>query len=110
MIDNLKSEHLKRAAEEFRSLQFNNGLFVMPCAWDSFSAVLFEKLGFQCIGTTSPHFSPGGEMIAQRFGFTRHFLRKWNNSVYFRLKKKSCGFKDQARARQSGVKWGLVVA
>ncbi len=53
MIDNLKSEHLQRTAEKFRSLHFNNGLFIMPCAWDSFSAVLFEKLGFQCIGTTS---------------------------------------------------------
>ena len=25
----------------------------MPCAWDAFSAIMFEKLGFQCIGTTS---------------------------------------------------------
>jgi len=56
----------------------------------------------------SPHFSPGGEMIAQRFGFTRHLLKEWNNSVYFQLKKRSCGFKDQGRARQSGEKWGLI--
>jgi len=25
----------------------------MPCAWDAFSALLFEKTGFSCIGTTS---------------------------------------------------------
>ena len=48
-----------------------------------------------------------GEMIAQRFGFTRRLLKAWNNRVYFRLKEMSCGFKDQARARQSGEKWGL---
>ena len=25
-------------------------------------------------------------MIAQGFGFTRDFLKEWNNSAYFRLK------------------------
>ena len=25
----------------------------MPCAWDAFSAILFERTGFPCIGTTS---------------------------------------------------------
>ncbi len=53
MIDNQKSGPLQHAAKEFRSLHFNNGLFVMPCAWDSFSAIMFERLGFRCIGTTS---------------------------------------------------------
>ena len=28
--------------------------------------------------STSPHFSPGGEMIAQRFGFTRDFQKEQN--------------------------------
>jgi hypothetical protein len=78
-------------------------------------------------------------MIKQGFGFTRHFLKEWNNRVYFRrctgrykcrerqekvrpvtgreaglghagseLKKMPCGFKDQARARQSREKCGLI--
>ena len=32
---------------------------------------------------------------------------KWNNSVYFRLSKMLCGFKDQVRARTSGEQCGL---
>ena len=32
-------------------------------------------------------------MIAQGFEFTRDFLKEWNNSAYFRLKKISCEFK-----------------
>jgi hypothetical protein len=46
-------------------------------------------------------------MIAPGFGFTRHYLKEWNNSVYFRPKKMSFGFKDQARAHQSREKCGL---
>jgi len=33
-----------------------------------------------------------------------------NNSVYFRLSKILCGFKDQVRARPSGEKCGLELA
>ncbi len=58
----------------------------------------------------SPHFSPGDEMIAQGFGFTRGFVKEWNNNVYFRLNKTPCGFKEQARARQSGEKCGPAFA
>ena len=52
-------------------------------------------------------------MIAQRFEFTGHLPKEWNNSVYFRLKKlpcefkDTCLFKDSGRARQFGEKWGL---
>jgi hypothetical protein len=46
-------------------------------------------------------------MIAQGFGFTRDFLTKRNTRLYFRGKKIPCGFKDQARARHPGEKWGL---
>jgi hypothetical protein len=46
-------------------------------------------------------------MIAQRFEFTRDFPKAWNNSVYFQLRKMSCGFKDQARFCPSGEKCGL---
>ena len=59
---------------------------------------------------TNPHFSPGGEMITQRFGFTKDFLKERNNSAYFRLNKILCGFKDQVRARPSGEKCGLGVS
>jgi hypothetical protein len=58
-------------------------------------------------GATSPHFSPGGGMIAQGFGFTRDFLKERNNSAYCRLKKIPCGFKEQARVRHPGEKCGL---
>ncbi len=43
-------------------------------------------------------------MIAQGFGFTRNFLKERNNGAYCRLKKISCGFKEQARARHPGEK------
>ena len=46
-------------------------------------------------------------MIAQRFGFTRDFPKAWNNSVYFQLRKMSCGFKDQTRFCPSAEKCGL---
>jgi hypothetical protein len=38
-------------------------------------------------------------MIAQRFGFTKHFSKKRHTEPYCRLRKMLCGFKDQARAR-----------
>ena len=38
-------------------------------------------------------------MIAQGFEFTGDFLKERNNRAYFRLKKISCEFKEQARAR-----------
>jgi hypothetical protein len=73
-------------------------------------------------------------MIAQRFGATKDYPRKRNNSVYSRLtnppgadlnshqagpkgggqearsNKILCGFKDQARTRHPGEKCGLVRA
>jgi len=47
-------------------------------------------------------------MITQRFEFTKDFTKEWNNSVYSRLSKILCGFKDQVRARPSGEKCGLA--
>jgi len=49
-------------------------------------------------------------MIAQGFGFTKDFPKKWNNSAYFRLRKILCGFKDQARDRHPGEKCGLITS
>jgi len=40
-------------AETFRKLHQETRTFVMPCAWDASSAITFEELGFECIGTTS---------------------------------------------------------
>jgi len=48
-------------------------------------------------------------MIGQGFGFTRDFLKERNNSAYCRLKKISCEFKEQARARHPGEKCGLAL-
>jgi len=39
-------------AAQFRALH-EDGIFVMPCAWDPLSAKLFEEAGFAAIGTTS---------------------------------------------------------
>lgn len=41
------------AAAEFKELHEKDTLFVMPCAWDAFSAMVFERAGFSCLGTTS---------------------------------------------------------
>ena len=40
-------------AVKFEAKHRQNALFVMPCAWDPMSALLFEQAGFACIGTTS---------------------------------------------------------
>lgn len=40
-------------AEKFKALHYGSALFVMPCAWDAFSAMLLERAGFSCLGTTS---------------------------------------------------------
>ena len=60
----------------------------------------------------NPHFSPGGEMIAQIIGFTRRLLKEWNivpTEVVPCEFKDPCLFKDSGRVRQSGEKWGLTL-
>lgn len=71
-------------------------------------------------------------MVARRFGFTRDFSRKWNNSAYFRPRKILCDksawsgfwpcsdpegveymdvfhqFKDQAKTRHPGEECGFA--
>ena len=56
---------------------------------------------------TSPHVSPGDEMITPRFESTKDFVMVRNKRVYFRLSKMLCGFKDHVRARPSGETCGL---
>ena len=47
------TDSYRQKARTFKSLHEDSKLFVMPCAWDAFSALLFERAGFKCIGTTS---------------------------------------------------------
>jgi hypothetical protein len=58
-----------------------------------------------------PVFHPFGVALRSKSvpdGFvTKDFTKKWNNSVYSRLSKIFCGFKDQVRTRPSGEKCGL---
>jgi len=46
-------KNIQQLAHEFRAKHSETELFVMPCAWDAFSAILFERAGFACLGTTS---------------------------------------------------------
>ncbi len=46
-------DNIHRLSQEFRARHNETALFVMPCAWDAFSAILFERAGFPCVGTTS---------------------------------------------------------
>lgn len=43
---------IKAKADRFRALH-ESGIFVMPCAWDPLSALLFARAGFAALGTTS---------------------------------------------------------
>ena len=60
-----------------------------------------------------PVFHPYGVALRSKSvpdGFvTKDFTMEWNNSVYSRLSKILCEFKDQVRARPSGEKCGLVI-
>lgn len=53
MKNNVDINSLKAKADNFKKLHEQSSLFVMPCAWDAFSALLCEQAGFRCIGTTS---------------------------------------------------------
>ena len=52
-MEQTNTDKLYTAAVKFKRLHEQTSLFVMPCAWDAFSAILFEQAGFDCIGTTS---------------------------------------------------------
>lgn len=43
---------LKERGDAFRQLH-KSGIFVMPCAWDPISALLFQGAGFTSVATTS---------------------------------------------------------
>jgi len=47
-------------------------------------------------------------IIAQGFGFTGNFLKEWNDSLYCRVQKIPCRFKEQARACHSCEKCGFA--
>ena len=44
--------NLQEKGTAFRQLH-ESGIFVMPCAWDAISALLFQRAGFDAIATTS---------------------------------------------------------
>ena len=46
-------ERINILAKQFREMHEKDSIFMMPCAWDAFSALLLERAGFLCIGTTS---------------------------------------------------------
>ena len=48
-------------------------------------------------------------MIAQGFVFTGDFLKEWNNSVYCRVQKILCRFKELPRACHTCEKCGLTM-
>lgn len=43
----------KQLAEKFQNMHTSNKIVVLPNAWDAGGAVIFEKEGFEAIGTTS---------------------------------------------------------
>ncbi len=56
-------------AEVFRALHHSGRILVLPNAWDVASAIIFERAGFQAIGTTSAGIAfslgyPDGQRIA----------------------------------------------
>lgn len=52
-MNKIPSQDTINAAQSFKVLHESSSLFVMPCAWDAFSAILLERAGFACVGTTS---------------------------------------------------------
>lgn len=52
-MSDIGHQNKENAGQRFKALHENSALFVMPCAWDAFSAILFERTGFPCVGTTS---------------------------------------------------------
>ncbi|BDD03159.1 isocitrate lyase/PEP mutase family protein [Aureibacter tunicatorum] len=64
----MKKIEQKILAEEFQDLHQKHELFVLPNVWNAGSAVVFEKQGFQALGTTSAGIAyslgyPDGEKI-----------------------------------------------
>lgn len=63
-------EELRRKAEAFHQLHEGPRAFVLPCAWDIGSAVVFAEVGFPAIATTSAGVAfaqgyPDGERIGR---------------------------------------------
>ena len=83
------------------------------CAWRTLRSLHSNRsygYGFRSRAArtnTSPHVSPGGEMITPRSGCTKDCSKEWNKRVYCRMSKILCAFKDQVRARPSGGTGGL---
>ena len=46
-------ETQRSRAESFRQSHYNDRILILPNAWDTGSAVMFDRAGFQAVGTTS---------------------------------------------------------
>ncbi|MGI9301311.1 MAG: hypothetical protein ACR2RB_01190, partial [Gammaproteobacteria bacterium] len=66
------AEVLGSSANKLEALRFDNSYVRLSCA------TILRKTRSRKLRKTSPHFSPRSEMIAQRFDFTRHFLKERN--------------------------------
>jgi 2-methylisocitrate lyase-like PEP mutase family enzyme len=81
-------QELKRKAAAFLALHEAPRLLILPCAWDSVSAMLFEKEGCQAIGTTSAGvsstlgYSDGQRMrLEENMAVVRRIVRQTNLPV-----------------------------
>lgn len=75
----------RELAEQFKHLHASGKLLVLPNVWDAGSAVIFEKAGFNALGTTSAGIAyslayPDGEAIAFEdiLACTKRILKRIN--------------------------------
>ena len=69
MVCIMEREHQITLARKFSRMHTDERMFILPNAWDGGSATVFEREGFQAIGTTSAGIAysmgyPDGEKIA----------------------------------------------
>lgn len=74
----------KQKAKVFQELHRKDEIFVLPNAWDVGSAVVYEKEGFKCVGTTSAGVAyalglPDGEDVG--FEDLVYLVRKISNRI-----------------------------
>ena len=96
--------------ESSKPITVQAGLRVRQLALHSNRSYGYTFRSRAALTNTSPHVSPGGEMITPRFGCRKDFAMEWNNFVYSRLSKIHSALKDPVRTRPSGEIGGLSPA
>jgi len=98
----------KELAEHFQQLHTSEKLLVLPNAWDAGSAVIFEKTGFQAVGTTSAGIAyslgyPDGEHISFEniVDCSKKILKRTTVPISVDIE---TGFGDSPESIQSNVK------